>query len=117
MMGSRSSWGRAMERYRVIVFGKGYVRDAAKRNSGVDAEKTRGILNTGGHVSRNEALRCRVRYFSDGAVLGSREFVQGYFECHRDRFGAKRRDGPRKMRGSDWEGLMCIRDLRRDVFG
>jgi len=117
LIGSRSSWGRAMERYRVIVFGKGYVRDAAKRNSGVDAEKTRKILNTGGHVSRNEALRCRVRYFSDGAVLGSREFVQGYFESHRDRFGAKRRDGPRKMRGSDWEGLMCIRDLRRDVFG
>jgi len=61
--------------------------------------------------------RCRIRYFSDGAVLGSKEFVQKYFESHRDRFGAKRRDGPRKLRGSDWEGLMCIRDLRRDVFG
>ena len=56
----------------------------------------------------------RVRYFSDGAVLGSKELgscghvvadssvVQGYFEGRRDRFGAKRRDGPRKMRGSDW---------------
>ncbi len=117
LMGSRSSWGRSIERYRVIVFGKGYVRDAAKTNTGVDAEKTREILNQGGRVSRNEALRCRVRYFSDGAVLGSKEFVQGYFESHRDRFGAKRRDGPRKLRGSDWEGLMCIRDLRRDVFG
>ena len=50
-------------------------------------------------------------------MLGSKEFVQGYFESHRDRFGAKRRDGPRKLLGSDWEGLMCIRDLRRDVFG
>jgi putative transposase len=127
LMGSRSSWGRSVERYRVIVFGKqsslklrpsgGYAQDAAKGNRSVDAEKTREILNTGGRVSRNEALHCRVRYFSDGAVLGSKEFVQGYFESHRDRFGAKRRDGPRKMRGSDWEGLMCIRDLRRDVFG
>ena len=115
-MGSRSSWGRAMERYRVIVFRKGYVRDAAKRNSGVDAEKTRKILNKGGRVSRNEALRCRVRYFSDGAVLGSKEFVQGYFESHRNRFGAKRRDGPRKMRGSDWEGLMCIREALPELF-
>ena len=127
LMGSRSSWGRSVERYRVIVFGKqsslklrpsgGYAQDAAKGNRSVDAEKTREILNTGGRVSRNEALHCRVRYFSDGAVLGSKEFVQGYFESHRDRFGAKRRDGPRRMRGSDWEGLMCIRDLRRDVFG
>ena len=111
------AWGRAIEKYRVIVFGKGYARDAARQGRAVDAERTREILNTGGRVSRNEALRCRVRYFSDGAVLGSKEFVQGYFESNRDRFGAKRRDGPRKMRGSDWEGLMCIRDLRRDVFG
>ena len=116
-MGSGSYWGRAIEKYRVIVFGKVYARDASKRGRAVDAERTREILNTGGRVSRNEALRCRVRYFSDGAVLGSKEFVQGYFESHRDRFGTKRRDGPRKMRGSDWEGLMCIRDLRRDVFG
>jgi putative transposase len=86
-------------------------------NMSVDPEKTRKILNTGGHVSRNEVLRCRVRYFSDGAVLDSKEFVQGYFESHRDRFEAKCRDGPRKMLGSDWDGLMCIRDLRRDVFG
>jgi len=46
-----------------------------------------------------------------------KEFVQEYFESHRDRFGAKLRDGSRKLRGSDWEGLMRIRDLRRDVFG
>ncbi len=115
--GRGEAWGRAIEKYRVIVFGKGYTRDAARQGRAVDVEKTREILNTGGRVSRSEALRCRVRYFSDGAVLGSKEFVQGYFESHRDRFGAKRRDGPRKMRGSDWEGLMCIRDLRRDVFG
>jgi len=117
LMGSRSSWGRAIKRYRVIVFGKGYVRDAAKGNAGVDVEKTREILNTGGHVSRNQALRCRVRYFSDGAVLGSKEFVQGYFESHRDRFGAKRRDGTRKLRGSDWEVNWKIQLNIRNAFG
>jgi putative transposase len=101
----------------VIVFGKGYVRDAAKADRGVDIDKTRKILNTGGKVTQSEALRCRVRYFSDGAVLGSKEFVQAYFEHHRDRFGAKRRDGPRKMKGLDWGELTCIRDLRREVFG
>ena len=117
LIGGSGSWGRAIEKYRVIVFGKGYVRDATRENRGVNAEKTRKILNKGGRVDRSEALRCRVRYFSDGAVLGSKEFVQGYFESHRDRFGAKRRDGPRKMKGSDWGELTCIRDLRREVFG
>jgi putative transposase len=115
--GRKEAWGRAIERYRVIVFGKGYVRDAAKADRGVDIDKTRKILNTGGKVTQSEALRCRVRYFSDGAVLGSKEFVQAYFEHHRDRFGAKRRDGPRKMKGLDWGELTCIRDLRREVFG
>jgi putative transposase len=86
---------------------------AASQRSRVDAEKTREILNMSGRVSLDEALHCRVHYFSDGALLGSREFVQGYVESRRDRFGA----GPRNMWGSDWEGLMCIRDLRRDVFG
>jgi putative transposase len=117
LIGSRESWGRAIERYRVIVFGKGYAREAAKLHRGIDIEKTREILNTGGSVSQSEALRCRVRYFSDGAVLGSKEFVQGYFESHRDRFGVKRKDGPRQMKGSDWGELSCIRDLRREVFG
>lgn len=111
------AWGRAIEKYRVAVFGKGHARDATRRGSGLDPDKTRNILNAGGKVERAEALRCRVRYFTDGAVLGSSEFVQGFFERNRERFGAKRRDGPRRMRGTDWGELACIRDLRREVFG
>jgi len=117
LYGRGESWGRAVERYRVAVFGKGYARDARKDGRTVDVEKTKKVLNTGGKVDRTESLRCRVRYFSDGAVLGSKEFVQSYFEKNRDRFGSKRRDGPRRMRGSDWGELTCIRDLRKEVFG
>ncbi len=110
-------WSSVIEKYRVVVFGKGYARDARTHDCGVDIEKARRILNEGGRVTRSEALRCRVRYFSDGAVLGSKEFVQKYFESHRERFGVKRRDGPRQMKGTDWGDLTCIRDLRREVFG
>ena len=45
-------------------------------------------------------LRCRVRYFTDGAVIGSKEFVNDVFEGARDRFSEKRKDGARRMRGS-----------------
>ena len=69
-------------------------------------------------ISDKELMRrCRVRYFTDGAALGSEEFVQGIFEEFRSQFGAKRRRGPRQMKGSDWEGLTVLRDLRREVFG
>ncbi len=57
-----------------------------------------------------------MRYFTDGAVLGSREFVERIFLEHRDQFGKRRRSGARRMKGSDWEGLTVIRDLRKEVF-
>ena len=63
-------------------------------------------------------LRCRVRYFTDGAVIGSKEFVNEAFASARERFGAKRKDGARAMRGSGSgaKGLLwSVRDLRVGV--
>ncbi len=60
-------------------------------------------------------LRCRVRYFTDGAVIGSKEFVNEAFASARERFGPKRKDGARAMRGngSGAKGqLWSLRDLR-----
>jgi putative transposase len=45
-------------------------------------------------------LRCRVRYFTDGAVIGSRAFVNEAFASARERFGPRRKDGARRLRGS-----------------
>jgi REP element-mobilizing transposase RayT len=61
-------------------------------------------------------LRCRVRYFTDGAVIGSREFVNAAFESARERFGPKRKDGARKLRGSAGAAagmLWSLRDLQK----
>ena len=63
-----------------------------------------------------ELLRCRVRYFRDGAVLGSSEFVQEQFEAFRQYLSEQRKSGPRRMRGGDWDGLPVLRDLRKDVI-
>jgi hypothetical protein len=38
-------------------------------------------------ISRADYLRCKVRYFSDRAVLGGKNFVDGIFQAFRDRFG------------------------------
>jgi hypothetical protein len=64
-----------------------------------------------------EYLRCRVRYFCDGAVLGSREFVEEIFRGYRERFGPRRKTGARRMRGLAEEALYALRDLRKGVFG
>ena len=60
-------------------------------------------------------LRCRVRYFTDGAVIGSKEFVNEAFAGARERFGTKRKDGARSMRSGGnaaKDGLWSARDLR-----
>jgi REP element-mobilizing transposase RayT/predicted nucleic acid-binding protein len=63
-------------------------------------------------------LLCRIRYFTDGAVIGSRAFVNGVFEGARERFGARRKDGARRMRGSGSAAkgvLWSLRDLRKRI--
>ena len=63
-------------------------------------------------------LRCRVRYFTDGAVIGSKEFVNEAFAAARDRFTERRKDGARRMRGNAKSAagvLWSVRDLRVGV--
>jgi len=59
-----------------------------------------------------------VRYFTDGAVIGSRAFVNEAFTNARERFGTKRKDGARRMRGNGKTAagvLWSLRDLRLRV--
>ena len=82
----------------------------------VEAELTR--LNRSRDVSLARMLRYRVRYFTDGAVLGSREFVDGVFRSCRDRFGGKRKSGARKLRGNAAAAagvLWTVRDLKKGI--
>jgi len=63
-------------------------------------------------------LRHRVRYFTDGAVIGSKAFVDETFALARDRFGARRKDGARRLRGNAKPAagvLWSLRDLRLRV--
>lgn len=72
-------------------------------------------------LGMSKMLRCRIRYFTDGAVIGSRVFVDGFFNQCRDRFGPKRKNGARRLRGrAGFEGgaanlLWSARDLRRGI--
>jgi hypothetical protein len=86
------------------------------KTAAVDAELAR--LQQGRDVAVGKMLRCRVRYFTDGAVIGSRHFVDDVFQGARDHFGPKRKDGARPMRGAGKSAkgvLWSARDLRVGV--
>ena len=63
-------------------------------------------------------LRCRVRYFTDGAVIGSKEFVNEAFARSKERFGPKRKTGARRLKGDSEPAsgvLWSLRDLRKGI--
>jgi hypothetical protein len=71
-----------------------------------------------GEIPFARMLQHRIRYFTDGAVIGSRIFVDEAFANSRTRFGPKRNSGARKMRGNATAAgtmLWSMRDLRKGV--
>ena len=65
-----------------------------------------------------EILRHTVRYFTDGYILGDRDFVNEIFREFRDQFGPKRKTGARSIPFcSDWRGkVYSARCLRNNVI-
>jgi putative transposase len=93
-----------------------------KKRKGFSREESEKILENGGKLSRAELLSCRVRHFSDGVVLGSREFVDAFFRnlksraqshaSHRGQY-EKRETGARRVRQMNKEeALYSMRELR-----
>jgi putative transposase len=74
------------------------------------------VLAQKGRLPLDEYLRCRVRYFCDGTALGSRAFVDAVFRDFRTHFGARRKNGARRLKGLQVP-LFSLRDLQLNVFG
>jgi hypothetical protein len=75
-------------------------------------------LERGRNVALRKMLRFRVRYFTDGAVIGSRAFVDEVFRETRVRFGPNRKNGARQFRGAGSAAAGIIwsaRDLRKEI--
>jgi putative transposase len=118
----RHDWRRTAARYRVLLYQEGceIVADAESgqpHRCGFAEADVETVVAQGGKLPVGEILRHRVRYFCDGAVLGTAEFVNAVFEREQNRFGRKRTTGARRMRGADWGELRVLRDLQKDVIG
>ena len=61
-------------------------------------------------------LRCRIRYFSDGAILGSQEFVRSFVDAWQVEKGRRYPPKVNPLRGADWQDLACIQGLRKAVL-
>ncbi len=102
--------------------GRGGATEVKRKRKGMSAEEVEREQEQAEErlvgIPFGKMLRCRVRYFTDGAVIGSRTFVNEAFANARERFGPKRKDGARKMRGSGAAAaglLWSMRDLTHEV--
>ena len=113
---ARISWGDIQRTYRRHLYMRGQQkgRDPEGRpvRQGFTPEQIQAVVKADGRLPLQEALRCRVRYFSDGLVLGSQAFVDSIFARYRSQFGPNRKSGARSLRFGDWQGLCSLRDLR-----
>ncbi|MCC5841781.1 MAG: hypothetical protein JJT96_16830, partial [Opitutales bacterium] len=58
----------------------------------------------GGELTRIDELRCRVRYFTEGVVIGSQAYVDRWFAEHKGWFG-RRKTGARPLEGAGLFGI------------
>ena len=105
----------ALRAHRMLIFGK-YASGAGL--SEMTRERALKVLDQDdGELPKSVILRCRVRYFTDGAILGSAEFVRGFTGAWQVERGRKHPPKVNVMRGTDWGDLAVIQGLRKQVFG
>ena len=86
----------------MAVSKQGFRRDAVDK-----------VLDEGGRLSLPELLHCKVRYFSDGVIIGSKSFVEKMFNEHNGEFSSLRRKrGVNRMKNGEWGGLCIAGELR-----
>ena len=111
-----TDWNEAQSAYRQGLFGAGTATREDKH--AITYEDFQRVLREGGKLPLADVLRCRVRYFSDGAVLGSQAFVATHLARYRQRTGRRERAAPRQLPPvTDWGDLATLRGLRRNAFG
>ncbi len=109
-------WEPAHAAHRLGLFGAGAAPRLAR--TAVTAASFAKVVRAHGQLPLATVLRCRVRCFSDAAVLGSQAFVATQLAAYRRRYGVRSRTAPRALLPvTDWSGLTALRGLRRSPFG
>jgi putative transposase len=114
--GQGRDWETLVARYRRFLYGRG--SGGALEKGKIPRERVLKVIREGGTVARAEALRCRVRYFTEGAVLGSEAFVQAWARRPRGSPSGPRTRSAKAhpLEGARWEGLTVLRGLRARLF-
>lgn len=104
--------GKALATHRRAIFGKGGAPASGGRAS-IKGEKSRSVLEEEqGELRKTALLRCRLRFFSDGLILGSRGFVEQFAESVRTKCKRKKLPTAQTLCETVWGDLSVGRKQR-----
>ncbi|MDO8541301.1 MAG: transposase [Opitutaceae bacterium] len=110
------NWSDAQAHYRELLFGTG--AGIAEAAASIPLAEFQRVVAAGGRLPLAAVLRCRLRYFTDGAVLGSKAFVQTQLATYRPTTGCRKQPSPLPLPAwTDWGDLAIMRGLREHAFG
>ncbi len=110
------AWDETQADYREMLFGTGAgPREGAAIISAADLQR---VIDEGGRLPLATVLRCRLRHFTDGAVLGSRAFVEVQLAKYRQTTGRRERTAPRALPAwTGWGDWATLRGLHQRAGG
>jgi hypothetical protein len=92
--------------YRRVLFESG----GRKKNNAasLSAAQVEQVIAEQGSLSAAELLRCRVKYFTNGAVLGSTAFVNEHLQRYRKLIGSGKKTPPRALPTLSGLGALAV---------
>lgn len=94
--------GEILAAYRILLYGEGGTPRTGKAT--LDPDRVRRVLEAQGTLPLAVILRCRMRFMTYGAIIGSKAFVAEQAAAWRGR-----EKPPRGLVGSDWGDLAVSR--------
>lgn len=115
-IGVKKTTANALKAHRTLIFGNG--GDPWEVKGRVIDRKivAKVIEEQDGVLPRATVLRCRIRYFSEGAILGSAEYVRGFVDMVQTEHKRKYPPKVTALKGANWGDVAVVQSLRNQVF-
>jgi len=109
-------WRGVQEAYRMRLYGEG-VKQRAGKASMTPAQLAK-VMEAKGKLPLVTVLHCKIRYFTDGAVLGSKAFVAEQLALYRRKTGMRKHMTAQALPPiTEWGDLVAMRGVRKNALG
>ena len=104
---NNTSWENTASSYRRYFIHKGASQNG--RRKGFNEEKANQEIRNEGHLGEVSILKTKMRYFTDGVVIGSQRFIEDFVKSHKAIVGENRKILGTEVKGC---GVFSLRNVR-----